>query len=123
MIIKIFHVTLAILTGISFLSRGLARLRSNRPIQAKWLRIVPHIIDTFLLLTAVLLVIQLGYDPLTESWLLVKIVMLLSYVAFGIAMMRANVTYRVRVSLFALALCCYGYIVGVALTRNPYIFF
>src|SRR5690606_42080718 len=45
----------------------------------KLLKIVPHIIDTLLLVFAIMLCIQISQYPLTHHWLTAKVLALLAY--------------------------------------------
>lgn len=119
MFLKILHVSLAILSGAGFALRGSIRLYTNRPLTRRCLRIAPHIVDTLLLLSAILLAIQTQQYPLVDSWLTAKVFGLVLYIMLGIAVMRARVTVNQRMYLFITTLICYAYIVSVAITRNP----
>jgi hypothetical protein len=48
-LLKEFHVAFAYLTLASFVVRGLLSLAESPLRNAKWMRIAPHVIDTFLL--------------------------------------------------------------------------
>jgi uncharacterized membrane protein SirB2 len=49
----------------------------------KWLKISPHIIDTFLLLLGVGLAVKLAINPLEYLWLAEKIIAIVLYIFTG----------------------------------------
>jgi len=83
-LIKEFHVAFAYLTLVSFVVRGLLSIAESPLRSAKWMRIAPHVIDTFLLLLGITLAVQLSLSPLTNGWLMAKIIGLIAYVGFGV---------------------------------------
>ncbi|MFK8011972.1 MAG: SirB2 family protein [Marinicellaceae bacterium] len=56
----------------------------------KALKIIPHINDTFLLVTGVSLAFILNLNPGDHTWLLAKIVALFVYIGFGMIALKAN---------------------------------
>lgn len=85
----------------------------------RWVRIAPHVIDTGLLLSAVLLAWQLGYTPFNSPWLATKIAMLLVYIALGMLAFRFAKTHRMRLLAWLAAQLCFIYIVAIAMTHDP----
>ncbi|MDX1811904.1 MAG: SirB2 family protein, partial [Gammaproteobacteria bacterium] len=59
---------------------------------AKWTRVVPHINDTILLISAITLAIKLGVSPGENSWLLAKIIALVVYIALGTVALKRGKT-------------------------------
>jgi uncharacterized membrane protein SirB2 len=91
-------------------------------LQRRWTKVVPHIVDTALLVSAIALVWQLGglQALRTQNWLLAKIVALLAYIALGSIALKRGRTLRRRVIAFFAAIAVFGYIVSVAITKSPY---
>jgi uncharacterized membrane protein SirB2 len=82
-------------------------------------RVVPHVIDSVLLGSALLMAWQSSQYPFAQGWLTTKFFGLLAYILCGtMALKRARTKGR-RVVFLVLALLAYAYIVGVALARNP----
>jgi uncharacterized membrane protein SirB2 len=79
-------------------------------------RIVPHVVDTLLLASALWLAVQLGS---LESWLLAKIAALLVYIGLGTLALKRSRTRRVREVALAAALATFAYIVSAAVTKSP----
>lgn len=121
LLLKQVHVACVILSGLGFLWRGVAMLLNSPLLQARWVRLLPHVIDSLLLLSALSLVWLSRQYPFVQPWLTAKVFGLLLYILLGTIALKRGRTYAVRATAFALALLTFAYIVGVALTRNPYL--
>lgn len=118
--LKTIHLTLAYATVLGFVVRGIWSLTDSSLRSQKWVKIVPHVIDTLLLVLGVAMAVQLSISPL-EGWLAAKLVGLLAYIGFGVLTMRAART-PVKLVGFVGALASVGYIFAVAFARNPWPF-
>lgn len=98
-------------------------LRGSPLLQVRWVKVLPHLNDTLLLASAILLATQWGWAALQLPWLLAKIVALLVYIALGVVALHAGHSRSVRVSAGLAALLVFAYIVGVAVSKNPWLFF
>jgi len=58
-------------------------------------------------------------DPLAVPWLSAKIAGLIAYIVLGMLALRRGRTPTTRVVAFAAALASFGYVVTVALSKNP----
>jgi uncharacterized membrane protein SirB2 len=116
-LLKEFHVAFAYLTVASFAIRGLLSIAESPLRNAKWMRIAPHVIDTFLLLFGIALAVTLSLSPLANGWLMAKIVGLVAYVGFGVMAMRAR-TRPLKIVGFVLAIASVGYIFAVAYSKQ-----
>ena len=65
-----------------FMTRGLWMMATPERLQQRWVKVAPHVVDTVLLASAIVLVWELGgLDTIrTQSWLAAKIVGLLAYI-------------------------------------------
>ena len=113
--IKMLHITLAYLTVIGFVMRAGWSFVSPEMLQQKWVRITPHVIDTFLLLLGVALAFNLA-DGVLQGWLIAKLLGLLAYIGFGVMCLRGTGTTRVVGLIGALLSVCYIFL--VAFTRQ-----
>lgn len=102
-----------------FVLRGIWMLRGSPLLQRHWVRTTPHIVDTALLISAVTLAIQLSISPLSNTWLMSKIVALLLYIALGTIALKRGKTRTIRLSAWVAAQGVFFYIAGVALTHDP----
>lgn len=116
--LKSFHITLAYLTTVGFVLRGLWSIVDSPLRKEGWVRVAPHVIDTLLLAAGVTMAISIGAS-LTSGWLGAKLLGLLCYIGFGMVAMRASAR-PVKVAGFVLALCAAGYMFAVAFTRSAW---
>ena len=117
-IAKGIHVGAAALSITLFALRGAWMLSSPARLRERWVRIVPHVVDTALLVSALWLAWQFDSNGL-PSWLAAKVVALLVYIALGTLALRRGKTRNVRLAAFVAALATFGYIVSVAMTKSP----
>lgn len=119
MLLKILHVTCAYLTGLSFLARGLLALNQHPILKHRLVRVLPHLVDTMLLISAVGLLISWGVSPFQMPWLMTKLAALAAFIGFGFLMLRFGHTAKRRWTGFVLGVMSYGYIVAVAHSKSP----
>ena len=118
LVIKQLHITFALLSGSFFLLRGIWMLGESPLLQRRWVKVVPHVVDTLLLTSALVMVFWSGQYPFAQPWLTAKVLALIVYIGLGTVALKRGKTHFVRtVSMFA-ALATFGYIVAVALTRQ-----
>lgn len=117
--LKVIHVGCVIASGAGFCVRGLLMLAGSPWLQTRFVRVVPHIVDTLLLASAITMAVLAHLVPTQQPWVMAKILGLLAYIVFGVIALRYGRTRGQRAAAFAAALAMFGYIVGVALTRSP----
>ncbi len=116
--IKHLHMSAATLSIALFVLRGAWMLWSPQRLRVPWVRVVPHVIDTVLLASALWLAWQLGAAG-TQGWLAAKIAGLVAYIALGTIALKRGPTRRIRTAAFIAAIATLGYIVMVAVTKSP----
>jgi uncharacterized membrane protein SirB2 len=116
--IKYLHVACVILSLSGFVVRGALMLAASPLLDARWVRVAPHVVDTVLLASAAWLAWVLQQYPFVHGWLTAKVVGLLAYIGFGMVALRRGRTKRMRAVFLALALASAAYVVWVALTRD-----
>ena len=117
-VIKTIHVTCVALSFAGFFIRGIWMLMDSDLLQRRWVKITPQVVDTLLLVSAIVLAIQLQFSPLEQPWLLAKIIALLVYIGIGLVALRFGRSRNVRLSAWLLGLVTFTYIVSVAFTRS-----
>ncbi len=103
-LIKHIHVWLVILSVTGFLLRFVWSLKNSAVLQRKAVKIVPHIVDTLLLLTGVSLALIFRYSPFHIDWLGTKLVLIVVYILLGGVAMRPALPRRIRQMVGCLAL-------------------
>lgn len=119
--LKTLHVTAAVLSISGYILRGMLMLFESPLLRARVLRIVPHVVDTLLLASAIALAVRIHQYPLVHGWLTAKVLALIAYIVVGAIGLHYGRTKRVRALAFGAALLIFAYIVGVALTRQPFL--
>jgi len=118
-LMKHLHMTLAFLTLFSFALRGLWMMRQSSLLHQRWVKIAPHIIDTLLLVTALILAGLLRYSPGAHPWLMAKIIALVVYIILGVVAFRHS-NPKVRVASWCAAIITILYIISVAFSKSAW---
>lgn len=121
--LKHLHVTCVVLSGLGFCLRGLWTLAGSPLAKHRLARVLPHVVDTILLGSALTMAWMSSQYPFVQGWLTAKLCGLLAYIAFGSVALKRGRTPAIRLRFFVLALLAYAYIVSVALSRNPLVVF
>jgi uncharacterized membrane protein SirB2 len=116
--IKAIHITCVAASGSFFLLRGIWMWRDAALLQRPWVKIAPHLIDTLLLASAVLLAVMSGQYPIAQAWLSAKVLALLLYIVLGAIALKRGKTKTVRITAFIAALVVFAYIVSVAVSKH-----
>jgi len=119
LIVKQVHVLCATLSIAGFALRGVLMLRDSALLQSRIARAAPHVVDTLLLASAVVLSWQSAQYPFAQGWLTAKLLALVAYIVLGTVALKRGRTKGVRAAALALALLAAFYIVSVAVTRDP----
>ncbi|KAF6669282.1 SirB2 family protein [Pantoea sp. EKM101V] len=121
-LIKNLHLVTVWITVTLFLLRFYWLRRGSPLLTRRWVRILPHVNDTLLLLSGVALVIITHFYPFTPqgSWLTEKLLAVIIYIALGfVALSRRPRTDRTRWIAFLVALIALVTIITLALTKMP----
>ena len=116
--VKTIHVAFVALSFAGFFIRGIWMLRDSTLLRQRWVRITPQVVDTVLLVSAIVLAVQLRYSPMEQPWLMAKIIALVIYIAVGLVALRFGSSKRVRLSAWLLGLFIFMYIVSVAMSKS-----
>ena len=116
--LKTIHVASVILSITGYVIRGVWMMRESPWLGKKWVRIVPHVIDTTLLGSAILLAIIIQQNPFAQGWLTAKVLALIAYIVVGTIGLKYGGTKKIRIAAWLGAIAIFLYIVLVALTRQ-----
>jgi uncharacterized membrane protein SirB2 len=117
-LIKSVHVGSVALSIALFMLRGGLMLADSPWLRIGVLRWSPHVVDTVLLTSALMLTGIVHQYPLANGWLTAKVIGLLAYVVLGSIALRRGSTRRLRVAALVGALASVGYIVATALHHD-----
>lgn len=113
------HVASVHLSIALFLLRG-GLMWMGSPWLGHWtLRILPHLVDTVLLTSALMLMHFIHQYPFVQGWLTVKVVLLVVYIALGFVALKPGRAVLVRRAAFIAAALVFGFIYSVARAHHP----
>ena len=118
-LLKMVHVGSVITSFLFFFLRGIWIIKDSPSLHQRWVKILPHVIDTILLVSAIMLVYKIRQSPVTDPWLTAKVLGLLVYIGLGMVAMRFGKSRKTRINAWIAAQCVFAYIVAVALTKSP----
>jgi uncharacterized membrane protein SirB2 len=121
--IKLVHVSAVTLSLAGFVARGVGMLGGAAWVKSRAAKTLPHVVDTVLIVSAIALAWMLRVTPTNAPWLGAKIAGLLAYIALGMVALRFGRTKEVRAAAWVAALAVVGWIVSVALLKDPLGFF
>ena len=122
-LVKFVHVASVALSLTGFVLRGLMMMRDSSLLKARWIRVLPHINDTVLLIAALSLAVMSGQYPFAVDWVTAKVLGVIAYIILGALALRDASTRRLRIICWYASIAVFGWIVSVALTRQPMGFF
>ncbi len=120
--VKHIHMGAAVLSIVLFLLRGTLLLRHEGAVLPRWLRILPHLNDTVLLVAAITLLVLAGLNPLVTPWVAAKIVLLLAYILLGTLALKPRLSLARRRQAFLAAVAVVLLIVRIAATHSVWPF-
>ena len=118
--IKAVHVGAVIVSITLFALRGGWMLTGSALLETPFARVVPHVVDTVLLASAVALSWLSGQYPFAQPWLTAKVIGLVGYVLLGSIALRRGRTRTARVLALVGALAIVAWIVATARCRCPW---
>ena len=117
-LIKNLHVTCVVLSAAGFLLRGTWMLTGSALLLHRLTRVLPHLVDSTLLLSAIALAVMIEQYPFSAGWVTAKVIGLLAYILLGTVALKRGRTGGLRLAAFAGAILVYAWIVSVALSKN-----
>lgn len=116
--LKHLHLTCITLSIVLFVTRFYWRKQNPSSLQKKWVKILPHTIDTVLLGSAIGMAIIASINPFEQHWLAAKILALLAYILAGTFAIKRAQSANAQNICFMLALACFAYILMVAISKQ-----
>jgi len=122
-LIKNIHLLTIFISISGFILRGIWVIQDSSRLQQRWVKIVPHINDTILLISGITLAINIQQYPFVHGWLTAKIIALLAYIGLGMMTIRHGRSKQQRILTGLAAILVFMYMVGVARTRQAFFLF
>jgi uncharacterized membrane protein SirB2 len=117
--IRLVHITCVILSGSLFALRGLLRLAGSAGYRHALVRYLSYAIDTTLLTAAFMLMTVTHQYPIANSWLTVKVALIVLYIVLGMRALRDDGSRRTQAWSYAAALLVFLAVVRIARTHDP----
>ncbi|CAM4309821.1 SirB2 family protein [Vreelandella rituensis] len=118
-LIKHLHVTTAVLSIGFFVVRAGWSVRESPMLGRRWVKILPHVIDTSLLALGVTLMVMLSMWPHQHPWLAAKLIALVVYIGVGTVAIKRGPTPLIRGVGALVAVAVFIYMLGAALRHSP----
>lgn len=119
LLIKSIHIFTVISSITLFLLRAYWLLQESYLLKNKVIKILPHLIDTILLTSAIALLFIEGVYPGKENpWLIAKIIAMICYILTGFYLFKATKSAASIKLATVIAILFYIYIVHTAITKN-----
>lgn len=117
--IRLVHISCVILSGSLFALRGLMMLAGSTNYRWPLLRYLSWTIDTTLLTAAFMLMTVTHQYPVANTWLTVKVALVVAYIVLGMRALRETGSRRARAWNYAAALLVFLVVVRIAQTHDP----
>ncbi|RPJ45033.1 MAG: regulator SirB [Betaproteobacteria bacterium] len=118
-VLKLIHVSCVVTSYALFVVRGVWMMRQSPLLGQRWIRVIPHLVDTMLLASAVAMAVMTRQYPFGVGWLTAKLLALVCYIGLGMIALKRGSTRGARIAAWVSAQAVFFYIVAVAITRNP----
>lgn len=118
--IRTVHILSVIASGVLLLIRGIAFNLLNASWAVSWpARYLTYTVDTVLLTAALMLMTIVKQYPFIDSWLTVKVMLVLLYFVLSYSALGAD-REKTRWLCLAAAVPIYGFIVTIARAHHPF---
>lgn len=116
--LKTLHVATVTISLALFTGRGFWFYILGKQQTSRWLKIVPHVNDTVLLVTGISLSIHIQQYPFVYGWLTAKLACLVIYIVLGMLAMKWYKGTRAGLFSWIAAILVFLYMISVALSKS-----
>lgn len=117
--LKYLHLVTVAASFALFFVRGIWVLRSYPDSQERWVRVLPHVVDAVLALSAVAMLAVSPIKGWPGDWLTVKLALIVVYVALSLYLFSGTRALATRIVVWLLALLVFLLVTTIAVMRNP----
>lgn len=111
--------TIALISVLLFTLRFVWLLKDSPKLQQKWVKILPHIVDTLLLALGVAMAIKLAISPFEQYWFAEKLLAVLAYIFTGVYTLKLAKNKTMQIIGYLGAIGWVMLIVRLAITKTP----
>ena len=122
--LKHFHLLTVVISATLLSVRYVLMMMDSAMLEKKFLKVFPHINDTFLLVSGISLIVVTGFIPFTPAapWLTEKISCVLVYIALGFFALKLGKNKLLRTFAFLGAIGWLAMAGKLAVTKTPFLF-
>jgi len=120
---KHLHLSLVITSVAFFAWRFYLVTKKSQMVDKKWLKVLPHVIDSLLLLSAIWLCFLIRQYPIADAWLSQKLLAVILYIVFGYYTLKKADSMRQRYVGFGFCVLSLFFAAHTAVTKNVIFFF
>ncbi len=117
--LKHIHMTIALISVALFSLRFIWLLMNSAKLQQKWVKVLPHIVDTLLLGLGVAMAIKLSISPFEQYWFAEKLIAVIAYIFTGYYTLKIARGRTMQIIGYLSALGWVMLIVRLAVTKVP----
>ena len=121
MMAKHLHLSLIAVSVLFFITRYIWVMTDSDMMQKKWVKVAPHIIDTLLLTSALVLCVILSQYPFVTGWLTEKFIGLILYIGFGLLALKLGKDKNIKTVGFVFAIATVVFMVKLAITKQAFL--
>ena len=119
LLLKYVHiVSVAVSFGLFFV-RGLWLMRSYPEPQEQWVRVLPYVVDTALVVSALVVMMMSPQKGWPGDWLSVKLVLVVIYAALVLYLFRWARGRAPKVVVWIVALIVFLFVTTISVVRDP----
>ena len=119
LVLKYLHIVAIAASFALFFVRGMWVLRSYPESQETWVRVLPHIVDAVLVLSAGALLATGPGKGWPGDWLTVKLVLIAVYVMLSLFLFNGARTLVIKILVWSLALLVFLLVTTIAVLHDP----
>jgi len=118
MTIKLFHISTVFISFLFFTTRFYWMIAKPSLLKAPWVKIFPHVVDSLLLISAIVLTIQISQYPFVDAWLTSKVLALLAYIIIGNIALKRGKSKPIRIVAGIISILIFLFMISVATTKD-----
>ena len=120
--VKHIHLTAIILSLVLFIARFVLLWLKSSKLNSKLLKVLPHLVDTVLIVSAITLCVLLQQYPLVDAWVTEKLLALIMYVFMVTLALRLANNNFMRIIGFVGAISWVAFAGAVAMSKQAILF-
>ncbi|QBY05547.1 SirB family protein [Thalassotalea sp. HSM 43] len=115
------HMTLAALSIALFTFRFALKMTNPEKLQARWLKITPHVIDTLLFVVGIIMMVQYALYPGQVPWMTEKLLAVVAYIFTGYYTLKLARNNTMRIIGYLGAMGWVILVARVAMTKQNFL--